>query len=416
MTKYIFLDTNNWIYLSNGFNIYSSKHDELHLKIFNIICKRVKDGSIVFLVNDIILSEWERNKNQVENQINEISTKFKGYNGYLKAINEFINEDNENEEIIKLKIVLEEKYHEKIKRHKDHIKKVEDFLKNNTLKINISDKNKIEASDLALEKKAPFIGDKKNSMADALILLNSIEYIYENKRILAPRYLTYEKEEYIFPESFFVSSNKGDFSDSNDKEKIHKDLEPFLNRTNTKFYYTLGKLINSLEERFLTEEEETVIEHVDESAYCDVCDFEHYPTVEFSEYFQIINPNKKPRDKNQLLLEFPGYDYSLEANEKLSFTMLNIRTATCSHCRAEYIECSCGEINHIKDYNSKFECAGCGNKFQVFADIDRKGMIHSLEYELLKDVKCEKCGDYFGAVDDVGLCEYCAEYERIIND
>ncbi|MCE4564354.1 DUF4935 domain-containing protein [Maribellus sp. CM-23] len=414
MQKFIFLDTNNWIYLSNGFNIYSNKHDELHLKVFETIRKRVKEGNLVFLINDIVLSEWERNKEQSENQIKEIEKKFKGHTGNLKSLNEFIGGEK-TEEIDALKKSLEEKYKEKIARHKNHIKNVEFFLKNETVKIQISDKTKIDASNLALEKKAPFIGDKRNSMADALILLSSIEYLYENHKF--PDFSLGNDGNYFFPDSFFVSSNSGDFSSSEDKEKIHKDLEPFLKKTNTKFFYTLGKLINSLEVEFLTEEEENIIEHVDDRVYCDICDCDYYPSVNFSDYFEVYNPNKKFVDKNQYSFEFPEIEHNLIISEEMASPMSSIRTAECEHCGAEFIECLCGEINHIEDYNTIIECiGGCGTKFRINADIDRKGMVHSIEYELIKEFRCTKCGDEFEEVDENGLCEECAEYERISNE
>jgi hypothetical protein len=417
MQKFIFLDTNNWIYLSNGFNIFSSRHDELHLKVFETIRKRVNEGNLVFLINDIVLSEWERNKEQTENQIKEIGKKYNSHKGNLKSLNDFITGENKNEEINTLKKVLEEKYTEKIERHKTHIKNVESFLKNETLKISISDKTKIEASNLALEKKAPFVGDKKNSMADALILLSSIEYLFENHKFPLPDFSAEENTDFFFPDSFFVSSNKGDFSSPEDKEKIHPDLEPYLNKTKTKFFYTLGKLINSLEEEFLTEEEENIIEHVDDRMYCDVCNCDYYPSVDFSDYFEIYNPNKKFIDRNQFSFEFPEDKHNLKISEEMSTPMSSIRTAECGYCGAEFIECLCGELNHIEEYNSIFECVGgCGTKFKINADIDRKGMVHSLEYELIKEYKCSKCGDEFEEVNENGLCEECAEYERISNE
>lgn len=415
MQKYIFLDTNNWIYLSNGFNIHSSKHDELHLKVFETIRKRVNEGVLIFLVNSIVLDEWERNKEQTANQIKEIERKFNGHKGNLKSFHEFINGENEIEEINTLKNILEEKYNEKIERHKAHIANVEYFLKNETLKIPISDRTKIEASNLALEKKAPFIGDKKNSMADALILLSSIEYLFEDHKIFYTDFgLNVSEDIFSFPDSFFVSSNKGDFSSPEDKEKIHQDLEPFLNKTNTKFFYTLGKLIDFLEGEFLTEEEQHLIEEVEYRVHCDHC---HYYFLKFSNYFEVYNPNKNFIEKNQLSFEFYEKEHNLNVSEEMSSPMSNIRTADCEECGTEYIECLCGELNQIKDYDSIFQCLGdCGTKFRISENIDRKGMFHGLDCELIKEFKCDICWDEFESVDDNGHCEYCAEYEIISNE
>jgi hypothetical protein len=411
MRSFIFLDTNNWIYLSNGFNVQSNKHDDLHLKVFDIIQKRVEDGNLVFLVNDVVIDEWNRNKEQTKNQLKDIENKYKSYKSQLSAIEDFIQD--EFPETKGLKEILEDKYKEKIERHKKHINDVEDFLIKKTVKISITDNNKIESSNLALEKKAPFIGDKKNSMADALILLSSIEHIQNNEKIPLPTFD--DTELFEFPESFFVSSNKGDFCSPGDKEKIHPDLESFLDRTKTKFFFTLGKLINSLEEKFLSEEEEELIEYTDDRQFCEVCNYEHYPTVEFSEHFKVFDPKKHYSDPRQLKIKFEDYEHELDEEEddtdNSSFS--RIRTADCNHCGAEFIECTCGELTQVHEYNSEIECeGGCGNKFIVHAEIDKKGMVHSLEYEIVEEYECKTCGYMFSSVDDSGNCEECAEYEK----
>lgn len=411
MTKYIFLDTNNWIYLSNGFNILSNKYDELHLKVFDIIKKRVEEGLLVFLVNDIVIEEWRRNKPQTENQIKDIENKYKSYKNSLKTIKSFVKEGIDTE-LLKIKNELDSTFEKKVNVLKNHVAEVEDFLLNKTQKIELDDKIKVEAANLALEKKAPFIGDKKNSMADALILLNSIEYLYQNqKTTLPPQTIDSETEVLFFPESYFVSSNKGDFSSEENKEKIHPDLTSKLEKTNTEFFFTLGKLINSLEEEFLTIEEERAIEHADDSVYCVYCDSAYYPSVQFSEEFLIPDGNKGQNLIGQYRIDFGdnhNHDYKDED------FMSAIRTANCTFCGAEYIECTCGELNFIEEYNKKFYCAGeCGNVFIVHADIDRKGMVHDLQYEIVVEHRCEKCGEMFDEVDESGYCEVCAVYEKI---
>lgn len=264
MRKFIFLDTNNWIYLSNGFNILSNKHDELHLKIFDTIKKRVNDGSLVFLINDIVIDEWNRNKSEAENQIIAIQNKYKAYLNSLNVIQEFISCNRKR--ITKLKKVLEEKYNEKIQRHRDHIKSVEEFLLKETVKIDISDKNKIEASNLALAKKAPFIGDKKNSMADALILLSSIEYIYENEKIDISLFSEIKEKQLYFPESYFMSTNEDEFSSFDDKEIIHPDLESYQQNISSKLNFPESYFVSSNKGDFSSPEDKEII-HPDLESY-----------------------------------------------------------------------------------------------------------------------------------------------------
>ncbi|UII32154.1 PIN domain-containing protein [Fulvivirga ulvae] len=411
--RFIFLDTNNWIHLSNGFNILSNKYDELHLKVFDIIERRTSDGSIVFLINDIVLEEWKRNKTTVESQIKNIRDKYNSYRKTLKAIKGFIQD--EPKEFSMLESLLKKAYEEKLKKHKNHIKKVEKFLLEQTIKIPISDKCKIEATDLALLKKAPFIGDKKNSMADAVILLSSIEFINENHKHPLPEEVN--GKDYFFPESFFVSSNKGDFSSPEQKEVIHPDLEPFLNKTNTEFYFTLRQLVDSLEERFLSDDEARFLEHIDERLFCKFCDSMNFPTVEFSEYFEVVDPNKEFIDEDQLALQFPGIDIETAAQDSLKSIMTKIRTAECTECGAEYMECTCGELTPIDEYNTTIECAAeCGNMLIVHADIDRKGFIYQQGYEVIKAHRCNNCGHRVTSVNEAGLCEDCEEYDKIVNN
>lgn len=407
MKKYIFLDTNNWIYLSNGFNILSNNYDELHLKIFNIIKKRVDEGLLVFLVNDIVIEEWRRNKPQTENQIKYIEDKYKDYKKKLKSIKGFIKEGLDLE-MQKVQDELNLAFNRKKEILKNHVDEVEYFLLNKTQKIPLNDNIKVEAANLALAKKAPFIGEKKNSMADALILLSSIEYIDQNhKTVFPPQAVDNQKQIVLFPESYFVSSNKGDFSSETDKEKIHPDLEPKLEKTQTQFYFTLGKLINSLEEEFLTIDEVRAIEYADDSSYCDICDYSYYPSVQFSEEFYIPDGNKGQYLAGQYRIEFEGVE-KFEYN-KVDF-MSAIRTAYCSYCGAEYIECPCGELNHLDDYNKKINCTGgCGNVFIAHADFDRKGCIYSLEYEIINEKICQGCGNVVDDVNDSDLCKKCED-------
>lgn len=407
MKKYIFLDTNNWIYLSNGFNVLSQKHDELHLKIFEVILRRVQEGLLIFLTNDIVIDEWKRNKSSAEKQIKELSNKYKSYSDALNSIVNFIDEEviSESEQ---LKVKLEKSFKRKITHLQEHTLAVEDFLLNKTHKIPITDHAKIEATDLAVEKKAPFIGDKKNSMADALILLSAIDYLRQNHKHVLPAEISDDNEEQIFyPESYFVSSNKGDFSSPDDKEIIHPDLKEKLAETKTNFYYTLGKLINSIEAEFLTFDEQRAIEFADDRFYCDHCESNYYPSVHFTEEFYVPDSAKSQELINQYKIDFDGSSATVYHPEDF---MTGIRIANCSNCAAEYIECPCGNINYVETYNEKIRCDGeCGRVFIAHADIDRKGSVLSVDYEILHNSECQGCGNFVEQLNDSDLCTECED-------
>lgn len=210
--RYIFLGTNNWIYLSNGFNILNNKHDELHFKVFDLIKKRVNDGSLTVLTNRLILEEWARNKQHCKNQIKELKDRQHAYLSTLKNIKKVVDDVGKK---------LSEALESKIQRHESHINDVEEFLMTKTTQIDIPDHIKVKAADLATEKKAPFIGDKKNSMADALILLSSIEHI---EKFCGVKLFGGDSKTVVYPENYFVSGNSGDFSSPTNKEIIHPDF------------------------------------------------------------------------------------------------------------------------------------------------------------------------------------------------
>ena len=206
--RYIFLDTNNWIYLSNGFNILSNKHDELHFKVFDLLRKRTGDGSITILINGLIIEEWQRNKRHCKKQVEDLSRALGANEGTVKNIGKLIGGEGKDAAAM-LVTHMQSFYQPKIARHEKHIDEVEQFLQNQTFVIEITDAVKVKASDQALQKKAPFIGDKKNSTADAVILLSSIEHIKTNCGVkpFGPGSATV-----FYPENYFVSSNSGDFS------------------------------------------------------------------------------------------------------------------------------------------------------------------------------------------------------------
>ncbi|RIJ48750.1 hypothetical protein D1614_09475 [Maribellus luteus] len=409
MRTFIFLDTNNWIYLSNGFNVLSNNHDELHFKIFDIITKRVEDGSLVILVNDIVIDEWRRNKEIAEKQLKLLENKYKSYANNIKAIKNFVGSGKKK--FKKVQKALKDKYDKKVKQYREHVDKVEDFLLNKTVKIEVSDQVKVEASNLALEKKAPFIGDKKNSMADALILLSAIEHIYENEKSEFPFLDEGDEPQFLLPKSCFVSSNSGDFSAPDNKENIHPDLEPYLSKTKTEFHYSLGKLINSLENEFLTIEEIEEIEHFDDRIHCPQCQYEYYPSVDFSDYFDIIDPNKAYYDKNQIRISFPDTD-DVEIPDDMTSQSIRIRTAECNYCGTSFFECPCGELIPV-EWSDRFECpGGCGTIYNVSTDAYRGEGINSFEVEIVKVEHCEMCGEEVESVNESGLCPDCAEIEE----
>ena len=142
----IALDTNIWIYLAND------TFFELWVKF-----KQMKEAQdIRVIVNDIILKEWERNKQStIKNLTNNIKSEYKSaiklsnyLSGdmrlkFLESISEY---KNENTRIIKAE---------------ERVEEIEAFMKSCTI-ISVTEKQKLFVADLAINKLPPFRNTKNN--------------------------------------------------------------------------------------------------------------------------------------------------------------------------------------------------------------------------------------------------------------
>jgi len=399
--RYVFLDTNNWIYLANGFNPYSKKHDDVHLKVFDLLEKRAEDGSIIVLVNHLVLDEFERNKAQTEAKIHDISNKAKAYIGNLKPVKEFLGNSDEQLNAIEAKIIATAE--SRIANLRQHNFNVERFLKKWTIQIPISDKQKLKAAEMAVEKKAPFIGEKKNSMADALHILSFAEYLDENLGGRKDSFRSYD------PPGYFVTSNSGDFSDPNEKEKLHSDLQPILEKSGSAFYYVLHKLVSVLEQEFLTKEEQGIIEDAEGWKFCEICDYE-FEENEFSKPFEIFDPHLLKggsRDENQLGL-------FKEIIIRPENPYVSARTVSCHNCGSDYLECpNCDELVLTRNSGEVIECPSCYYKYKFTREQDKKGAIYDINYEIVMTYDCCNCGCDVEEINENGFCMSCWEYEQL---
>lgn len=152
--KFVFFDSNTWIYLSNGFEVFSKKYLDLHFKIFDILKRRVDDGSLIIFTNEIIREEWQRNETDAAIQLNLLLGKANSYKDQLRSIGKYLEQVQENiDQLLKAVDVQTER---KIEMNKLHIEKVKHFIENQTQSIAVTDEHRIEASRMAQSKKAPF--------------------------------------------------------------------------------------------------------------------------------------------------------------------------------------------------------------------------------------------------------------------
>ena len=193
-------------------------------EIFDELKEQVLDGITVLLTSDIIIQEWDRNRDKIlKETIESIRTHAKSALKMAELL-DFNSTTILKNLIGKYKTV--EKDQEFIA--EKYISKVEYLLKHSTI-YKISDSLKIQMADRAVSKKAPF-HNSKNNMADALLFFGAIEYV--------------EKEAQIATDLFFVTSNHNEFCDPTDHNKLHPDLV----KRNVHFYSNLAHALKMRKE------------------------------------------------------------------------------------------------------------------------------------------------------------------------
>jgi hypothetical protein len=359
---YLILDTNTWIYLANGKDpITDNSNEEYHFLLFEKLKQKVDDGTVKILINEIIEQEWKRNKNNTFELIKLLKNRLKSQIKNLKSIGKELQHCCD-EEITKIQSAYEKLIDKKIKDNEQHIESVEKLLKS-SVKVSITKDVKVIVADWSVEGNAPFKGDKKNSMADALILFSSIDFI---KQELYDDFLNKH-------DPIFVSGNKGDFSDEKEADLIHSDLAPKLKEVEMLFFRSLPKALNTLEEKLFQEEEVRRIEeemqlfYEANLGYCNVCspDEEH-------ESLNIIHFNggeeidsEIESNPNQMDLDFDEDGmYILKDDTPETYY---IERGDCMLCGTEHIRCGkCKESTPIDDATKDgFECEGCGTFYKI---------------------------------------------------
>lgn len=233
MTR-IALDTNIWIYLTKD------TFFELWLKF-----KEMKENnSFEVIVNDVIMQEWERNKeNTLKSLVNSIK------NEYSSAINLSNYLDDEKKSFF-LDIISNYKDEAKrIEKATKRVNEIEEFMKTCTI-INVTNEQKLFISELAINKVPPF-QNNKNNFNDALILRNICEYSQNE-----------------IPWKFdliYISNNPDDFINKQTNQ-IHQDLFKDIKTIRLKNVTQLGEALKLAPE--LIEDFDDWLEHqLEEKAY-----------------------------------------------------------------------------------------------------------------------------------------------------
>lgn len=209
----LIIDTSSWIQLAKP----------KFSGILGDLMQLIEEGRLEILTNQILIDEWNRNK---ERAINNIKASIRSHAKSALKISEFISDQEANT----LNEVLE-KYSqteaELLAIANVHYDKVDDLIKNCT-QINISDNLKIRMSDRAVSKKAPF-HNSKNNMADALIIFSAIDWVDENKHIQT--------------DLLFVTGNHNEFATPGDPETVHPEILEDRKKANLLFTNDIGRII-----------------------------------------------------------------------------------------------------------------------------------------------------------------------------
>ncbi len=234
---YLALDTNIWLYLANGLDPVSNKdHGNLHFELLDKLRDFVNRHEMTILINEVIIKEWERNKEHTKHRIDKLKRKADNPKQAFSEIKRYVNSNV---------IDIEKEYIEGLKKdielNEQHITNVEKFLIEECHPVPISDELKLKIFNLSISGKAPF-HNKKNNIADASILLSVVNYldglsIIEDNQVI------------------FVSNNTEDFTDGKNKDGFHPDIQKELKNRDIKYQRVLPSALE-LSETILAQIEE----------------------------------------------------------------------------------------------------------------------------------------------------------------
>jgi len=364
---YITLDTNTWIYLANGTE---------PVKILVFIKREIERGNITILLPEIIINEWNKNK---ERGVRQGGLKhYKDVNDALDRIDKLLGTSNEE----KFNFLFSEENEKDdmknfIKKFKEKRKEIEDAIANNikiiddlfkhknTVIIKLKDHLILKAGQFALEKKAPF--HNKNSFADALIFFGFIDYV---------------KTENI-KGAIFITYNIVDFCEKiSERKQLHNDLLPHFIESESVFYTIVGEAMNTIENDIITKEELAFIKRQQEELerkiyYCEICsdNNDRYNEIYFGKPIELFD------ERSNLIVEDPDQQ-KLDLKIILPITKrerryTSIQVANCSWCSTEHFLCaSCGTLNSVweGEYNEEKQCEGCGLPYFIDTSADKENI------------------------------------------
>lgn len=343
---YLVIDTNIWLYLANGLDTSTGKHSEdQHIKLLEEL-KQLKDkNDICIIVNDVVYTEWQRNKEHSKIKIEKLKRKQQNPDEHFRELRKYVKTDTQ-----KIQKEYIEGIESEIKVNEKHINDVEDFLYNECIKVEISDRLKTAIFDLSVQKLAPF-HNKKNNIADACILLSATEYL---------KNLPWN----IDDSAIFVSNNFDDYTDGKNTTDFHPDIKEIIKPVRISYEKILPKalkiskeIIVELEEYHKHEKWLESISFLCKTSWCEgYKDF--HPWGYLDTNIDVTYKSDGLIDPRQLNL-FPDMP-------RIERKKLTVGIGSCILCETLHVECpECGELTYIDDYNEEFECIECFSKLRL---------------------------------------------------
>ncbi|KEZ88696.1 hypothetical protein IO99_00505 [Clostridium sulfidigenes] len=239
---YLIIDTCVWLNIGK---------DIINTEVIDQLTNFVKSDKVRIILPDIVKNEWDKHKQDKIIDLNK-----KSVQGKLKNVKELlvlVEEDKQKiiEDLLKSKVEVE---NEVEKKAKELIRKIEALFSYPTTKRICPNKEvATEVVEWGLMKKAPH--HKKSSMADTLLLLNSIYYI----------------KKHSLRNVIFVTANKEDFSSISNPKIIHEDLKMKFEENKISYFINIGEALNKIERDAISDEVVNKIEKLSDIMICYRC-------------------------------------------------------------------------------------------------------------------------------------------------
>lgn len=213
----LLLDTCVWL------DLVKSRSENL----LNFLEYYVEENLVNLLVPEIVLIEFERNKDRI------INDNVKGLANQIDKINDVIiahESKNVRDEMIIRLTDLKHKIPRISESISSSVEKIEKLFSSAEI-LYTNDEIKLKAVERGMNKVAPF-HLSKNSIADAIILEIFVDYKINNNN---------------FP-LMFITHNKTDFSTRNGNQKSpHEDFEDLFDSINVHYFINLAEALNTID-------------------------------------------------------------------------------------------------------------------------------------------------------------------------